>query len=108
MKFADMKDSEFCSKEYLRVAKYLFDSYNKVYTDDEFQYWWREPICPNLDFRAVKPFQLVFKPKHTPAGNRWYDDAKLWKIRKEEYLSIRDHRVFSLLLMHEIAKDYKK
>lgn len=107
-----MTQSKF-SKVYMKIAKSLFNQYEA----EEPEYGWRPPICPNFSWcetgnNARKAFTTAFKPINKDTGDRWYDShavpVEYSDDRTAYHSKVRDHRVFSLLLMHEMAKDYER
>lgn len=102
------------SKQYMKIAKQLF----KEYAVEEHLYCYRPVICSKFKsdddgIVAYEGFKSVFKPDDKDSGDRWYDSHAAGLnadcLNKIEYHNqVRDHRVFSLLFMHEMAKDYEK
>ena len=94
------------SEKYLEVAEFIFGFYEEELAKDNIS--WRMPICPQLDCSTLPAFRTAFKPKWRNNVDRWYDDFRNLDVTTAEYNRIRDHRVFSLLIMHELAKDYEE
>lgn len=94
------------SEKYLNVAEFIFGFYEEELSKDNIN--WRMPICPQLDYSTLPAFRTAFKPEWRNNEDRWYDDFRKLSVTTAEYNQIRDHRVFSLLIMHELAKDYEE
>jgi hypothetical protein len=69
-------------------------------------------ICPWLNEFGRTAFRNAFKPSNIPKDKRWFDGYKhyctspLSEQAKQEIDAVNDHRVFALLFMHEMHKDY--
>jgi hypothetical protein len=64
-------------------------------------------ICPFLNWFGLNGFRQAFKPEDKDEGNRWFDSFRtLSEIDHKEIDRVNDHRVFALLFMHELHKDY--
>jgi hypothetical protein len=68
-------------------------------------------ICPWLNEFGRIAFRTAFKPNNLSAFDRWFDGCKnyhlpLTKEEIQEINAVNDHRVFALLFMHEMHKDY--
>jgi len=93
------------SNHYLNIAEKLFDDYDASFP-------FRPAICPNLflnsamGIKSVNAFRNAFQPKNKSRWDRFYDNF-ISSPTIEYHNKVRDHRVFSLLIMHELAKDYE-
>jgi hypothetical protein len=62
-------------------------------------------ICPWLNEFGRSGFRTTFKPHNICESERWFDDYRR-SINKVYIDEANDHRVFALLFMHELHKDY--
>lgn len=108
------------SEIYLTVANKLFDQselHIKANDGD------RPCVCPYLwsfasyehegfgqrnVYNILQAFQTAFKPEYVSDSDRWFDNYEFYKNNQKYQTEVRDHRVYSLLLMHEMAKDYEE
>jgi hypothetical protein len=89
--------------DFLGLAKFFYNDRFDTYKDG-----YSLAICPWLNGFGVKGFQEAFKPADKDNGSRWFDSYRGCggPIKKEEIDRVNDHRVFALLFMHELHKDY--
>lgn len=62
-------------------------------------------ICPWLNEFGRSGFRTAFKPHNIHEDYRWFD-GYCNSINKDYIDEVNDHRVFALLFMHELHKDY--
>ena len=89
--------------DFLGLAEFF---YNDRF--DTYKYGYSRAICPWLNHFGLKGFQEAFKPEDKDNGARWFDSYKGYggPIKNKEIDEVNDHRVFALLFMHELHKDY--
>ena len=100
------KQDKCTKKSFLALAK----EFHNESTKDRY----RRPICPNLSEFGLMGFRTAFKPEDKDYSERWFDGyVSSWgfgdkpsKKQLAEHLRIYEHRVFALLFMHEMHKDY--
>jgi hypothetical protein len=68
-------------------------------------------VCPWLNEFGRSAFRTAFKPSYISEDKRWFDGYKHYNTPPteeaiQEINAVNDHRVFALLFMHEMHKDY--
>ena len=72
---------------------------------DAYQVGYSHAICPWLNEFGRSGFRTAFKPHNICESERWFDDCR-HSLNKVHIDEVNDHRVFALLFMHELHKDY--
>lgn len=100
------------SQVYLDAAKYVDGSAAKNRWFDG--KWSHRPCCPSINEKLPRNgvfynhlahvgFREAFRPGNHP--NYWF--GKCWGLNEKQNNKRKDHRVFALLFMRELAKDAK-
>jgi hypothetical protein len=100
------------------VSPHNFLGLAKLFYNDRFDAFkdgYALAICPWLNSFGKAGFHEAFKPINIDEGDRWFENDhdiyNPWPNKPSTELckrieEVNDHRVFSLLFMHELHKDY--
>jgi hypothetical protein len=91
---------------FLELAELFFNDRFDAYKDG-----YSIAICPWLNEFGRTAFRTAFKPSNISEDKRWFDGYKNYNTPPteeaiQEINAVNDHRVFALLFMHEMHKDY--
>lgn len=85
---------------FLELAEVFYNDRFDAYKDG-----YSLAICPWLNEFGRSGFRTAFKPHNICESERWFDGC-VHNLDKDHIDKVNDHRVFALLFMHELHKDY--
>lgn len=85
---------------FLELAEVFYNDRFDAYKDG-----YSIAICPWLNEFGRSGFRTAFKPANLHEDYRWFDGYG-HNVDKKHIDEVNDHRVFALLFMHELHKDY--
>ena len=89
------------SSHFLAVARKCDIAYEIVWNPGMY---YCDAACPKIKGRkAYEGWVTAFKPDRKKKGDRWFDGYR--SMSEQEIIKRKDHRVFALLFMSELAKD---